>query len=812
MALALTAVVLGVVPAASAPPAAAERTPSKTTKAPRSPAPLLFERNRGQGPGGAKYVARSGGSAWSFAAHGFAVTDGDDTIRIAFEGSSATITGERRTRTRVTYLRGNDPGKWTRRAPAFRRLRYRGLYPGVDAVFHPSGRTTEYDFELAAGVDPKAIELRVEGGEAFVDASGALELRSGSLVVRQEPPRAFQRIGRRVSHVPVRYVTRAGHVTFRVGEFDRSRPLIIDPVISYSTFLRGSDQFDFVHAIEADAAGNLYVAGSAGSPDFPTTRGAFQREMRGPGDAFVAKFRPNGRPAFITLVGGSPHPGNGEGGGENASGVAVDGHGRVYFVGASDSPDYPLKGAFDDTIGNPHNPNVADAIVTVLSRDGSDLVYSTFLGGSWEDSATGVAPRPDGSIWVGGSTSSDDFPVVDAYQPEYARGSVFPEPDGFVARIAPSGDGLAYSTYLGGSGRDYVIGLRWVHGHVYVAGKTEGNFRDPDLGFPTTPAAFKRRLEDEEDSSDAFVTKFASDPSRVAYSTLLGSTWWEDVRGFDVDRRGHAYVVGQTQSADFPTKHADRSVSRYREDAFLTKFDRDGSSLVYSTFFGDWQEDWLYGVAADRRGRAHVAGNTGSHTLIQKRSFQPLLKDTYDGIVATFGPRGRLRFASYIGGRNRLGPGQAEHEELTEIAVSGGNVYVAGRTGSSYPTKRPFQKRGRVTSSVVTRLRPLRRTPRHASRVSLRLRRGELRGRVRVPDGFSECRRRRRVVVEHKGNGDIRYWQRQWQVPMDRRGRFRFDPPYAGRYRVEVSSTLTHSGGRWHLCGATTSRVRTKRS
>lgn len=776
------------------------------------PVRLLFEENLGQASPDARYVARAGGSAWSFADHGFAITDGDHTIRIAFEGSSGTLTGERRTPTRVTYMRGNDRGQWTRRAPAFRRLRYRGLYRGVDAVFHPSGRTTEYDFELAAGADPEAIELRVKGGDALVDGSGALEVRSGSLVLRQERPRAFQRIGRKLSEVPVHYVVHDGSVAFRVGAFDRSRPLVIDPVISYSTFLGGSEALDVVYALEADDEGNLYVAGAAGSPDFPTTTGAFQRERRGPYDAFVAKFRPNGRPAFITLVGGSPHPQNGEGGVENASGVAVDGKGRVYFVGSSNSPDYPLKGAFDEAIGNQHDPNSPDAIVTVLSRDGSRLVYSTFLGGTWEDYAVGVAPRPDGSIWVAGGTRSDDFPMVDAYQAEYARGSMFPEPDGFVARIAPSGDRLTYSTYLGGSGRDYVIGLRWVRGHVYVGGKTEGNFRDPELGFPTTPGAFKRRLEDEEDSNDAFVTKFASDPSRLAYSTLLGGTWWEDVWGFDVDRRGHAYVVGETPSADFPTKHADRSVSRYRDEAFLTKFNHEGSGLVYSTFFGDWQEDWLYDVAADRRGRAHVTGKTGSHTLIQKRSFQPLLKDTYDGIVATFSPRGRLEFASYIGGRDVTAPGHVEYEELTEIAVSGGNVFVAGRTGSSYPTKRPFQKRGRGTRSVVTRLRPLRRYPRHATKVSLRLRRGALRGRVRVPDGFSECRRPRRVVIEYKSRGGVRFWQRQWSVPTDRRGRFRLEALYAARYRAEVSSTLTRAGGRWHLCGATTSRAVTKRS
>ena len=799
-------------PGAASAPERVPRTASRGEPEQTMPVRLLFEKNLGQAPAGARYVARSGDSAWSFARHGFAVTDGDHTIRIAFEGSSGTLTGERRTPTRVTYLRGNDRREWTRRAPAFRRLRYRGLYRGVDAVFHPSGPTTEYDFELAAGVDPEAIRLQVSGGEALVDGSGALEVRSGSLVLRQERPRAFQRIGRRLSEVPVRYVAHDGRVTFRVGAFDRSRPLVIDPVISYSTFLGGSEALDVVYALEADDEGNLYVAGAAGSPDFPTTSGAFQRERRGPYDAFVAKFRPNGRPAYITFVGGSPHPGNGEGGVENASGVAVDGQGRVYFVGSSDSPDYPLKGAFDTAIGNPQNPNAPDAIVTVLSRDGSKLVYSTFLGGSQEDSAAGVAPRPDGSIWVGGSTNSADFPVVDAYQPEYARGSMFPESDGFVARIAPSGDGLTYSTYLGGSGRDHVIGLRWVRGHVYVAGKTEGNFRDPELGFPTTRAAFKKRLKDEEDSNDAFVTKFASDPSRLAYSTLLGGTWWEDVWGFDVDRRGHAYVVGETPSADFPTKHADRSVSRYRDEAFLTKFNRDGSGLVYSRFFGDWQEDWLYDVAADRRGRAHVAGKTGSHTLIQKGSFQPLLKDTYDGIVATFSPRGRLEFASYIGGRDVTAPGQVEYEELTEIAVSGGNVYVAGRTGSSYPTKRPFQKKGRGTRIVVTRLHPLRRSPRHATKVSVRLRRGVLRGRVRVPDGFVECKRRRRVVVEHKTSGDVRYWLRHWQVPMDRRGRFRLEPPYSGRYRVEVSSSVTRSGGRWHLCGATTSRAVRKRA
>lgn len=808
----LTAAAFGVAPVAPTRSAAAPTAESPATSLPALPAPLLFERNRGQGPAGAKFVARSGSSAWSFGARGWAVSDGDAAIRVTFEGSSGMLTGERRVPTRVTYMRGNDRRQWVRRAPAFRRLRYRALYRGVDAVFHPSGETTEYDFELEAGVDPEAIELRVTGGNARVDGDGALEVRSGSLVLRQEAPRAWQRIGRTRSDVPVRYVVRGDRVTFRVGAFDRSHPLVIDPVISYSTFLGGSDGLGFVHAIEADAAGNLYVAGWTEAPDFPTTSGAFQEERRGPADVFVAKFRPNGRPAFITLVGGSPDPGSGRGGVDNAFGVAVDGRERVYVVGASNSADYPLKGAFDTTNGNAQDPIGSDAIVTVLGKDGSQLVYSTFLGGSGPDYAAGVAPRPDGSIWVGGGTESSDFPVVDAYQPEYARGSMVGESDVFVARIAPSGDGLAYSTYLGGAGRDSLIDLRWSTGHVYVAGETHVNDRDTELGFPTTPGALKRRPVDEFDDDDGFVTKFARDPSRLSYSTLLGGEEWEDVRGFDVDRRGHAYVSGVTPSADYPTKRAHHAVMRPNDDAFLTKLEPDGGGLVYSTFFGEFNNDWIYDVAVDRRGNAHVTGKTGSRALVQKKSFQPLLRDTYDGFVATFGPRGRLEFASYIGGHDRRDSGQEELEELTEIAVSGGNIYVAGRSASAYPTKRPFQKKARGRNLVITRLRPVQPSMAHGLKVSLRSKPGKtLRGRVRVPDGFAPCRARRRVVLERKDAG-FQYWERTWQVPTDRRGRFRFEVVYTGRYRVEVSSSLVRAGGRWHLCGAATSRVRTKRA
>src|SRR5688572_27814964 len=380
---------------------------------------------------------------------------------------------------KANYFIGNDPAKWRTNVPLYGKVHYREVYPGIDLVYYGNQRSLEYDFVVAPGADPKKILLAFSGADNIeIDAQGDLVLGAAGGTVRQKKPVIYQDIDGLRTEIEGGYVRNgAKRVGFKVAAYDRSRPLIIDPVLSYSTYLGGSGNDDG-RGIAVDGAGSAYVTGNTTSTNFPVTPGAFNPNLSGFSAAFVTKFDPSGSVlVYSTFLGGS--------GSNETSGIAVDADGNAYVTGGTSSADFPTtSGAFQTSRRGP-----SDAFLTKLNPTGSVLVYSTYLGGSNEEPTTGrIAVDAAGNAYVTGGTWSPDFPTTAG-----AFDTRFKGADAFVTKLDPSGSQLVYSTYFGASGNDEGIGIAVdAAGSAYVTGVTR--LADPGGPFthllPTTPGAF----------------------------------------------------------------------------------------------------------------------------------------------------------------------------------------------------------------------------------------------------------------------------------------------------------------------------------
>src|SRR6266849_713130 len=336
-----------------------------------------------------------------------------------------------------SYFIGNDPAKWRTNVPTYAKVRYEGVYPGVDLVYYGNQGRLEYDFVIAPGTNPRTIRLVIVGAERLeASARGDLVLNTGSGEVRLQKPVVYQESGNVRKEIAGRYVLRGKRqIGFEVATYDASKPLIIDPLLSYSTYLGGSGD-DVGNAIAVDSSGNAYVTGFTGSTNFPT-KSPTQSASGGGFDAFVAKLDPTGSTLFYsTFLGGSAD--------DAGNAIAVDGSGNAYVTGVTRSTNFPTKNALQSAVGG-----ASDAFVAKLDPTGSTLVYSTFLGGSAADGGNAIAVDSSGNAYATGNTLSTNFPTKNPLQP--ASGGV---KDAFVAKLDPTGSTLIYSTFLGGSAQD----------------------------------------------------------------------------------------------------------------------------------------------------------------------------------------------------------------------------------------------------------------------------------------------------------------------------------------------------------------------
>ncbi len=689
------------------------------TAAPARPAlehsPLRFERSSGA----ANFVARGQGFAVGVSAAESWVEWRDGhrrdsaVVRTRLSGASAAASVEavERLPGATNYLVGNA-ANWRTDIASFGRVRSRGVYPGIDLVFHGEQGRLEYDFVLAPGADPAEIRMVLSGHRsARIDDKGELVIGSTAGDIRWKRPEIYQYAGGRRRPVEGKFKLGAGGlVTFALGAYDRSRELVIDPVLAYATYLGGSNN-EGARGLGLDSAGNVYLAGNTTSTNLPVVApyqanfGGMTANVMG-GDAYVAKYSPAGALIYLTYLGGS--------GDDTASALAVDSAGNVYVTGCTTSSDFPTLNAYQSHfagLGGSSYLRTGDAFVTKLSAAGNKLVYSTFLGGSRDDAGTAIAIDSTGAAYITGATGSQDFPVTaSAFQSrlkgiggEPIKQTGYPswDPgDAFVAKLDPTGSQLVFSTYLGGTNDDVAWTLALdASNNVYVGGCTIS--RD----FPTTAGALQRTYGGTEEQNefmnlgDGFVAKLTANGSALMYSTYFGGPGDDCVSALAVDRSGNVYMTGSTSSSRMQTtagafqpayagyQSLPFLIEQLYGDAFVAKLNPSGSGLIYLSYLGGSANDAGTAIAVDSGGIAYVTGFTDSTDFpqaggpLQSRMAghggQGQFMFYGDAFLTVVNPAGTsLAYSSYYGGNF--------DDNAFAIALDGkGGVYVAGGTVST---------------------------------------------------------------------------------------------------------------------------------
>lgn len=666
--------------------------------------PLSFEANRGQADSQVKYILRSNGYTMLF-------TDDEAVllfpnpqpriVRMGFGGLSQ-AEGVEMLPGKVNYLLGSDPKRWRANVPIYAKVRYRNIGPGIDLVFYGRDGRMEYDLVVAPHADPKAVKLSFTGAESLkIDPAGDLVLLNDGADLRLKRPVVYQEIEGVRREIEGRYLLKSeNQVGFQADDYDAAaRSLVIDPVIVYSTYL-GGDRADGANAIAVDASGNAYVVGDTFSANFPIGAGAFDStfgadtdEMKCPNrdgrnDVFVAKLDTTKAGAeslvYSTYLGGESF--------DYGRGIAVDSAGNAYVTGRTYSTCFPTVGALQPALGSSLSQE-SDAFIAKLNPAGSELLYSTYLGGVLYDEGSSIAVDASGNAYLTGVTRSINFPTVKPLQPamlsHFLDSSGAPRSknsEAFVAKVNAAGTALVYSTYLGGSLYDFGSGIALdPDGNAYVTGTTFST------DFPVTSSAFQAIYKGATPpfaAGDAFVAKLNADGLALSYSTYLGGSGEDESNSIAVDASGNAYVTGSTTSIDFPTVNPVQPARAGSSDAFMAKFSVTGASLLFSTYLGGSDVDNGSGVVIDSAGNAYLTGTTRSRNFPDPNAFQTTLRGPGDVFVTKANAAGTAWvYSSYLGG------------SLTDFGFSiavdnSGNVYVAGFSASSdFPRENPWQQR-----------------------------------------------------------------------------------------------------------------------
>ena len=571
----------------------------------------------------------------------------------------------------VNYFVGDDRSKWKTGIPTYKGVVYKRVYKGIDLKVFGNGKDIEYEFIVNPGGNPGDILLTYNGIEGLsTNAEGELLIATAFGELKETKPYIYQEVeGKRAvdGSFEIRSPARQSQTGkfsygFQVSSYDPSYPLIIDPTLSYSTYLGGRSG-DVGYGIAVDVSGNAYVTGYTSSTNFPT-QNPYQGTKPGYYDAFITKLSSSGGTlSYSTYLGGSNR--------DYGYGIAVDNSGNAYVTGETNSRDFPTQNPYQETYGGD-----GDAFITKLSSSGNALAYSTYLGGSDIDGGTGIAVDDSGNAYVTGKTKSRwDFPTQNPYQETYGG-----DEDAFITKLSSSGSTLAYSTYLGGSSGDVGYGIAVdVSGNAYVTGYTSStNFPTQNPYQGTKPGYYA-----------AFITKLSSSGNAFAYSTYLGGSSGDVGYGIAVDVSGNTYITGETDSTNFPTQNPYQGAyGGGPADAFITKLSSSGSALSYSTYLGGSSGDVGYGIAVDVSGNAYITGGTESRGFPTQDPYQETYAGgSYDVFITKLSSSGNaLSYSTYLGGSDRdYGYGIAVDDS--------GNAYVTGYTISTdFPTQNPYQE------------------------------------------------------------------------------------------------------------------------
>ncbi|MFN2506291.1 MAG: kelch repeat-containing protein, partial [Acidimicrobiales bacterium] len=667
--------------------------------------PVRFEANQGQVDGEVEFLARGGGYNL-FLTPGQALfelsSDGDRpgpriSMRLVGGAPQPTLEGTERLAGVSNYLRGRDGQGWLAGVPAYAGVRYRDAYPGVDMVFRTGHEGLEYDLVVVPGADPGIVRVAFDGVDRLsLDKGGDLLLHVGQDAVRQHKPVVYQEIGGRRQSVAGQFVLTGGdQIGFRVGAYDRSRPLVIDPVITFSTYVKGGGS-DRANDVAVDRDGNAYVVGYTKSATFLVSDNALQKDKSTLGseppivnqsEAFITKLDPTGALVYSTYLGGAGYGAAAQyppSGSDAGQAIAVDEQGAAYIAGETNSGDFPttagaLRGPDrpaslpPDFLRAPvaDGPHLQpDVFVSKLTADGGSLAYSGILGGTKHDVASDIGIDAEGNIYVAGHTLSADFPGSDPTSNPDKRAD-----DGFVVKLDPTASNVLYSRYLGGNGLDAARGIAVGDGDVTVVGQTTS------VDFPTSAGALQPALTGE---SDGFVARM-SPSGEVVSSSYLGGASADSANAVALGASGEIYIAGSTSSSDllrFPMPQAGFQPALAGEkDGFVAKLEPGGAAVAYTTYLGGRAADELKAIAVDGAGAAYVTGWTDSDDFPTRDPVTGSGGDR-DAVVAKLAAGGsELTYATHLGGRYQ--------EEGWGIAVAAsGTATVAGHTRSdNFPVK-----------------------------------------------------------------------------------------------------------------------------
>jgi len=647
--------------------------------------PLCFIPNNGQMDGRVAYYVQGRDKAVYFGRDGvtFVLTQPEKrwAVKLDFLDANQNVqpVGQDGTGVRISYFKGNSED-WKTGLPTYSRIVYAGLWPGIDLVYSGTSNRLKYEFVVHPGADPSAIRLAYRGAETVaVNASGQLEVTTPLSSFHDDTPVAWQEAEGSRQAVSMSYSLETGSEPgagkavafgFSVGDYDRSRPLVLDPaIIVYCGYIGGASSDD-ARAVAVDGSGCAYLTGRTSSFEdtFPEAVGPDLTYNSGTYDAYVAKVRADGTGLiYCGYIGGDQN--------DRGYGIAVDGSGCAYVTGYTESG----QATFPETEGPDLTYNgIRDVFVAKVKADGTGLIYCGYIGGTGTDEGKGIAVDVSGHAYVTGWTLSDQTSFPETGGPDLTHNG---DSDVFVAKVKADGTGLDYCGYIGGTNSDEGVGIAVDgSGRAYLVGYV---FSSETQGFPVTVGP-DLTFNDSPGETDVFVARVRADGTGLEYCGYIGGDDNEEGWGIALDGSGNAYVVGNTDSHEstFPVKLGPSLIHAFGSDGFVAKVKADGTGLDYCGFIGGDNYDYAQAVAVDGSGNAYIVGTTYSNDPTFPVTVGPDLtrNGAGDAYIAKLNPAGTaFIYCGYIGG--------ADDDQGYGVTLDGmGNVYAAGFTESAEDT------------------------------------------------------------------------------------------------------------------------------